>query len=145
MNEQIDELNARGNELVTIQFSEDFGVPRTVVITNALRRMLQQNLNEYRIEALTIEEPAALAAFFMTKRQIAPYMTVTTIEDTDTIVAVDNAEAAKEEPEVTDEIDATKGAIDYAQEYGVTLSDVVGTGSNGRITKGDVVAFVEAL
>ena len=43
------------------------------------------------------------------------------------------------------EINATKGAIRLAQEHGIslTLSDIVGTGTGGRIIKADVKAFLD--
>lgn len=45
---------------------------------------------------------------------------------------------------MSNEIDASNGAMSYADEHGVDLSRVSGTGKDGRILKGDVVAYVEA-
>ena len=42
------------------------------------------------------------------------------------------------------EIDATDGALTLADEYGVDLSNVEGSGVEGRIIKADVVMYVDA-
>jgi len=42
-----------------------------------------------------------------------------------------------------DNINATSSAIDLAKENGIDLSDVEGSGREGRITKADVVALVD--
>ena len=55
----------------------------------------------------------------------------------------EEAEAIEEEIEPNDGINATPGARELATEYGVDLSIVPGTGRDGRITKGDVMPFVE--
>lgn len=47
-------------------------------------------------------------------------------------------------PSVPDEIDATPSAEELAQEAGVDLSSVEGTGAGGRITKGDVEKALQA-
>ena len=47
------------------------------------------------------------------------------------------------EEEESDGINATPGARELATEYGVDLSIVPGTGRDGRITKGDVMPFIE--
>lgn len=39
--------------------------------------------------------------------------------------------------------DATEGALELAAAYGVNLAVVQGTGSDGRITKADVEAYLE--
>lgn len=39
---------------------------------------------------------------------------------------------------IPDDINATKGALDAAQQLGVNITLVKGTGKNGRITKQDV-------
>lgn len=39
------------------------------------------------------------------------------------------------------DVDATQGAEDRAQELGVSLEEVTGTGQDGRITKADVEDF----
>lgn len=41
-------------------------------------------------------------------------------------------------------IDATKTAVELAEQHGVDLSKVTGTGSGGKITKPDVAAFIES-
>ena len=41
-------------------------------------------------------------------------------------------------------IDATDGAIKLAAENGVDLSEVQGSGSEGRVTQPDVAAFIKA-
>ena len=41
-------------------------------------------------------------------------------------------------------IDVTEGAQDLAAAYGVDLTEVVGTGSGGRITKADVESHLES-
>lgn len=43
-----------------------------------------------------------------------------------------------------DEVRASKAAAELADEYGVDLSNVEGSGSGGRITKGDVEAYIAA-
>jgi len=47
---------------------------------------------------------------------------------------------ARTTAEAEPEINATDGAVEYAKEVGVDLSDVKGSGVGGRITKGDVEA-----
>ena len=50
-------------------------------------------------------------------------------------------EVVTEGPEADeDQIDATDGAVAAADELGVDLASVVGTGADGRITKADVEA-----
>lgn len=43
-------------------------------------------------------------------------------------------------PEAPDEVDATAGAVEAAEELGVELSEVKGSGKSGRVTKADVEA-----
>ncbi len=43
------------------------------------------------------------------------------------------------------EIDATEAAVELAEELGVDLSEVEGSGAEGRITKPDVEAFLEEV
>lgn len=43
------------------------------------------------------------------------------------------------------EIDATEAALELAEELGVDLSEVEGSGADGRITKPDVEAFLEEV
>lgn len=57
--------------------------------------------------------------------------------------AVEEVEVIEEETEPDDGINATPGARALATEYGIDLSIVPGTGRDGRITKGDVMPFVE--
>ena len=52
-----------------------------------------------------------------------------------------DADPPADPPEET-EIDATKGAIEFANEWGVDLAFVEGTGANGRIVKHDVEGLV---
>lgn len=42
------------------------------------------------------------------------------------------------------EIDATDGAVELAEAEGLDLSKVKGTGEDGRVTKSDVEAYIEA-
>lgn len=51
---------------------------------------------------------------------------------------------APPEPPVPVEINATDAAIELAQENGIDLSLVTGSGSGGRILKSDVVDIMEA-
>lgn len=60
---------------------------------------------------------------------------------------VDHPAAISEDYGVTysgEEIDATDDARDLAEEHGVNLAGVQGTGKDGRITKGDVEKVVSA-
>lgn len=50
---------------------------------------------------------------------------------------------AGEEPLPEGEIDATDAARELADEYGVDLAFVEGTGEDGRVLKGDVEAAIE--
>lgn len=45
---------------------------------------------------------------------------------------------------MSDEINATEAAAEYAKENGVNLAEVKGTGADGRITKSDVQDYVNA-
>lgn len=58
---------------------------------------------------------------------------------------VDAAEmdSGVEEAEAPAEIDATDAASELAQEHGIDLADVEGTGADGRILKSDIEALVE--
>jgi pyruvate/2-oxoglutarate dehydrogenase complex dihydrolipoamide acyltransferase (E2) component len=40
-----------------------------------------------------------------------------------------------------DDLDATEGALEAAQELGIEIADVVGSGKDGRVTKADVEAY----
>lgn len=42
-------------------------------------------------------------------------------------------------------VDANRGAIKLADAHGIDLSQVEGTGKNGRITKPDVQAFIDKI
>ncbi len=54
-------------------------------------------------------------------------------------------EAPAPQPVVeTHEIDATDAAKAFAEEQNIDLATVTGTGTEGRVTKDDVVAAVEA-
>ena len=46
---------------------------------------------------------------------------------------------------MSDEINATDAALKLAEEQGLDLADVLGTGVEGRVTKGDVEAHLAAL
>lgn len=46
---------------------------------------------------------------------------------------------------MSDEINATDAAVKLAEEQGLDLADVLGTGVEGRVTKGDVEAHLAAL
>lgn len=41
-------------------------------------------------------------------------------------------------------INATESAVKLAEEYGIDLSQVTGTGQDGRITKADVEGLIDA-
>lgn len=45
---------------------------------------------------------------------------------------------------MADEINATDAAVKLAEEQGLDLADVLGTGLEGRVTKGDVEAHLAA-
>jgi pyruvate/2-oxoglutarate dehydrogenase complex dihydrolipoamide acyltransferase (E2) component len=50
-----------------------------------------------------------------------------------------------ESQQAGENFDATKGAIELAEEKGVDLAAVTGTGDDGRITKPDVEAYLDSL
>lgn len=54
------------------------------------------------------------------------------------------AVAEDEDGSVPEGVNATKAAYEYAVEEGVDLSSVTGSGLDGKITKPDVEAAVEA-
>lgn len=56
---------------------------------------------------------------------------------------VEEASEAPEPEEAEELIDATDGALALADEYGVDLATITGTGANGRITKADVEAVLK--
>lgn len=43
-----------------------------------------------------------------------------------------------------DEVNATAGAVELADELGIDLADVQGSGSGGRVSKADVQAYADA-
>ncbi len=43
-----------------------------------------------------------------------------------------------------EEVDATPAALEHAQSLGVDIASIKGTGTGGRVTKGDVAAAVAA-
>jgi len=43
----------------------------------------------------------------------------------------------------TDDVDATEAAVKLAEEHGVDLTKIEGSGKDGRITKGDVEALLQ--
>lgn len=49
-----------------------------------------------------------------------------------------------ETPPPTATISATEAALKLAEEYGIDLSQVTGTGQDGRITKADVEELIDA-
>lgn len=53
---------------------------------------------------------------------------------------VEGPPADKEGPSDTYEVDATEGAIELANQLGVDLAQVAGSGKDGRILKADVEA-----
>lgn len=59
------------------------------------------------------------------------------------LVPVEEEEPPYEEmvDELVNEVNATPAAIELAEEMGVDLSEVEGTGKDGSILKGDVEAF----
>lgn len=59
------------------------------------------------------------------------------------ITVVDDAESEAISAE-TNEINATAGAKTLAQEFGIDLANVTGSGVDGRITKADVEAVIDA-
>jgi len=50
----------------------------------------------------------------------------------------------EEMPEEDDEVNASKAARELADEAGIDLSDVEGTGKDGTVTKGDVQKAIDA-
>lgn len=68
---------------------------------------------------------------------------ITTSTHEPVVAAVDDNEA-KPEAAVVPDVNASKQAADYAEEKGVNLSNVAGTGYNGKITKKDIDAALEA-
>lgn len=67
----------------------------------------------------------------------------------ESVVGIEHAHYADQEPvgKVAPEaqIDASPAAVDLANEHGLNLADIQGTGSGGRIIQKDVEAAVEAL
>ena len=61
-------------------------------------------------------------------------------EQTKEQVAMEIAELAAETP---DEPEATPSAQKLAEQSGIDLRDVVGSGENGKILKSDVIAYME--
>ena len=55
------------------------------------------------------------------------------------------AEPEEAEPEAAEEIDITGAAEELAEEHGLDLSTIEGTGKDGRILKSDVQEAIEAL
>lgn len=57
---------------------------------------------------------------------------------------VEPKEAKKAGAIETSEVNATAGAISFAKEQGIDLSEVEGSGENGRISKADVESYVQS-
>lgn len=55
---------------------------------------------------------------------------------------IDDAPAAAPSAE-PEKINASKNAVELAEQFSVNLDDVVGTGANGQINKGDVQKFID--
>lgn len=63
---------------------------------------------------------------------------VEAVEDED-----EDDEELGENPDPSSTYDATEGALAAAEEHGVDLASVTGTGADGRITKADVEAALK--
>lgn len=69
--------------------------------------------------------------------ELPPTDEVRTAEELEETEAIVEAEAEE------NEVNATDGAIEAAEELGIDISTVVGTGHAGRVTKADVEAAAE--
>lgn len=106
-------------------------------------RLLPLEQHPLRAENLPEDHPAAISADYG-----AGYDH--TLHGTETLRSAPNQAASDLErhtvgdftQENNEEVDATKAARDLATEEGVDLSEVEGTGEDGRVTKADVEAYL---
>jgi hypothetical protein len=61
------------------------------------------------------------------------------------VVIISSFDAFLESVGITKEIDATDGAVTLANKLGVSLTNVTGTGKDGRVTQPDVRSYAEQL
>jgi hypothetical protein len=61
------------------------------------------------------------------------------------VVIISSFDAFLESVGIMQEIDATDSAVQLANKLGVSLTDIEGTGKDGRITQPDVRAYAEKL
>lgn len=64
--------------------------------------------------------------------------------DPDEAMNAVNEAISKAEKYMPKVVNASDGAIQFASEMGVDLGEVLGSGANGKITKSDVLAFIDA-
>lgn len=67
-----------------------------------------------------------------------------TLKGAATVTSAPTASQTTTETEEGEEVDATDGARELADAEGVDLSQVEGTGTDGRVTKGDVETYLSA-
>lgn len=72
------------------------------------------------------------------------YGLVKRTKDDEAALADQAAGASDEATGGDDGPDATESAVAFAAEHGVDLTEVTGSGKGGRVTQGDVQAFVKA-
>jgi pyruvate/2-oxoglutarate dehydrogenase complex dihydrolipoamide acyltransferase (E2) component len=76
--------------------------------------------------------------------ELPPTDEVRTAEELEETEAIVEAEVeAHEAAEAENEVNATDAAIELADELGIDISTVAGTGHDGRVTKADVEAAAE--
>lgn len=84
---------------------------------------------------------ARLAIVEADVKAIAEELGVELPEDSASVLPADR-NALKFPPEAPSEIEATKGATDLAEEEGIDLAEIEGSGENGRIIKADVAKAI---
>jgi pyruvate/2-oxoglutarate dehydrogenase complex dihydrolipoamide acyltransferase (E2) component len=103
--------------------------------------LVVDNLDEF--ENGQLEHLQSAIGDKLNSRRTAPSVETVQVEaapDPDAVKAKDGAP----EPTKAPEIDATDAAADLAKKEGINLSDVKGSGEDGRITIGDVRDAVKA-
>jgi pyruvate/2-oxoglutarate dehydrogenase complex dihydrolipoamide acyltransferase (E2) component len=94
-----------------------------------------------RADVLPEGHPAAISEDYA-----KGYLDLTTVPgEPSTPIAVTPATPEEEDDDAAaeSEVDATESAVALAEENGVDLSEVEGTGTDGRITKADVQAYLD--